>query len=80
MVEYVGITREMEDGVFDILAGEPLGREREGVRECLEGINADWLWLIEEERKARSNDGDEDAESRWKPPVVQGWEFREVKF
>ncbi|KAL8752881.1 MAG: hypothetical protein Q9184_005593 [Pyrenodesmia sp. 2 TL-2023] len=80
MVEYVGITREMEDGVFDILVGEPLGRGREGVRECLEGINADWLWLVEEERKARSKDGDEDAESRWKPPVVQGWEFREVKF
>lgn len=80
MVEYVGITREMEDGVFDILSREPLGKGRKGVRECLEGINADRLWLEEEERRFRSTDGDEDAKERWKKPVVQGWDFRDVEF
>ncbi|KAL8903212.1 MAG: hypothetical protein Q9207_004078 [Kuettlingeria erythrocarpa] len=80
MVEYVGITREMEDGVFEILGREPLEKGRQGVRECLEGINADRLWLEEEERRFRSTDGDEYVKERWKKPVVQGWDFRDVQF
>lgn len=80
IVEYVGITREMEDGVFEMLTGEALGRGREVVRECLEGINADMLWLVEEGRewKGKQDDG---GERRWKEkPVVKGWEFKDVEF
>lgn len=82
MVGYVGITREMEDGVFEMLTGEALEREREGVRECLEGINADWLWLVEERGEAgiERKEVDEEGEGRRKKPVIQGWEFRKVEF
>ncbi|KAL8649116.1 MAG: hypothetical protein Q9226_005711 [Calogaya cf. arnoldii] len=79
MVVYVGITREMEDGVFEMLGGEPLLREREGVREALEGVIPDAVWLLEEERRSRKKEGwDEEWEKR--KPVVEGWEFRSVVF
>lgn len=76
MVEYVGITREMEDGVFEVLGGEALRRGRRGVRGCLEGVNPDSVWLLEN----NGSDGDGKEEGRWKKPLVEGWEFREVEF
>ncbi|KAL8728021.1 MAG: hypothetical protein Q9166_005692 [cf. Caloplaca sp. 2 TL-2023] len=75
MVEYVGITRDMEDDVFEMLGGEALGRRREGVREALEGVNPDAIWLLEEGR-VKGQEGEE----RWKKPVVEGWDFRDVEF
>ena len=77
MVEYVGITREMEDGVFVILGGEALMRGRQGVRGALEGVNPDALWLLEEGRIERKG---QDGGKRWESPVVEGWEFMEVEF
>ncbi|KAI4265976.1 MAG: hypothetical protein L6R38_009037, partial [Xanthoria sp. 2 TBL-2021] len=79
MVEYVGITREMEDVVFEMLGGEALVRGREGVRGALEGVNPDAVWLLEEQKRSRKEDGwDEEWEKR--KPVVEGWEFRSVEF
>ncbi|KAL9001551.1 MAG: hypothetical protein Q9169_000126 [Polycauliona sp. 2 TL-2023] len=79
MVVYVGITREMEDAVFEILGGEALLREREGVRGALEGVNPDALWLLEEEKRSSK---DEDCAEWWEErrPVVEGWEFQRVRF
>ncbi|KAL8972798.1 MAG: hypothetical protein Q9183_000362 [Haloplaca sp. 2 TL-2023] len=77
MVTYVGITREMEDAVFEMVGGEALMRERDGVREMLEGVNPGALWLLEEERRVR--DGTGDGGGRWKVPVVEGWDFAEVE-
>lgn len=79
MVEYVGITREMEDGVFEILGGEALARGREGVRGALEGVNPDAVWLLEEQRRSRKEDG-WDGEWEKRKPIVEGWEFRRVEF
>ncbi|KAL8674783.1 MAG: hypothetical protein Q9168_000764 [Polycauliona sp. 1 TL-2023] len=78
MVVYVGITREMEDAVFEVLGGEALLREREGVRGALEGVNPDALWLLDEEKKSRKDEG---WEERWEErrPVVEGWEFRRLR-
>ena len=45
----VGVTSEMEDGVFAMLGW--LGPEHEDVRDVLEMLNADSLWLVEQ--KAR---------------------------
>ncbi|KAI4230426.1 MAG: hypothetical protein L6R36_000055 [Xanthoria steineri] len=79
MVEYVGITREMEDGVFEMMGGEPLARGRDGVRGALEGVNPDAVWLLEEAKRSRKEDGwDEELEKR--NPVIEGWEFRSVNF
>ena len=77
IVTHVGITREMEDPVFEMVGGEALRRGREGVREMLEGVNPGTLWLLEEERRVR--DGGVDGGGRWKVPVVEGWDFVEVE-
>ncbi|KAL9603932.1 MAG: hypothetical protein Q9219_000870 [cf. Caloplaca sp. 3 TL-2023] len=79
MVEYVGITREMEDRVFEVLGGEALRRDRKGVRECLEGVNPDALWLLEEGRKEKEK-GEDGTEQRWNTPVIEGWDFKDVEF
>ncbi|KAL8854953.1 MAG: hypothetical protein Q9221_000149 [Calogaya cf. arnoldii] len=79
MVVYVGITREMEDAVFEMLGGEALLRERQGVRAALEGVNPDAVWLLEEERRSKKEEcWDEEWEKR--KPVVEGWQFRSVVF
>ncbi|KAL9059521.1 MAG: hypothetical protein Q9206_001458 [Seirophora lacunosa] len=75
MVEYVGVTREMEDDVFELLGGLALERGRVRVRECLEGVNPDSLWLLEERRRGKRQGG-----GKWKKPVIQGWDFRDVEF
>lgn len=77
MVEYVGVTREMEDGIFKVLGGEALRRGRGDVRACLEGVNPDGVWLLEEIGR---RDGNRGSEEKWKKPVVKGWEFRDVEF
>ncbi|KAL8984928.1 MAG: hypothetical protein Q9205_001244 [Flavoplaca limonia] len=79
MVVYVGITREMEDAVFEMLGGEALLRRREGVRDALEGLNPDAVWSLEEEGNSKKDEGwDEKWEKR--KPVVDGWEFKDVEF
>lgn len=80
MVEYVGVTREMEDGVFEVMGGEALRRGRGGVRDCLEGVNPDGVWLLKEIGR-RDGEGESGlGEERWKKPVVEGWEFKDVHF
>ncbi|KAL8687181.1 MAG: hypothetical protein Q9218_006572, partial [Villophora microphyllina] len=79
MVQYVGITREMEEGVFEVL-GEALEKgdkkRMDEVRKCLEGVNPGALWLLEEGR--RDKEGEEKRD--WEKPVVEGWEFGDVEF
>ena len=68
VVQHVGVRMQMEDSIFDML-GEHL--DVEGVRQVLEGLNPDFLWLVEE--KARMKAGGEKLE---KPLVVpDGWEL-----
>lgn len=47
VVEHVGVSADMEDGVFDLLAGE-VGRDH--VRLCLQRLNPDMLWEVERTR------------------------------
>ena len=70
-VKDVGVSDNMEDGVFETIGG--LAEEREDVRSVLEDLNADALWLIEE--KARMKNG---GEALVKPESVGGWEFKDV--
>ncbi|KAK3176916.1 hypothetical protein OEA41_008242 [Lepraria neglecta] len=67
-VRDVGVTSEMEDGIFEMLGW--LAPEREDVRDVLEMSNADTLWLIEE--KAR-------GKALVKPHALEGVHFRDVK-
>ncbi|KAL2051784.1 hypothetical protein ABVK25_007940 [Lepraria finkii] len=67
-VRDVGVTSEIEDGIFEMLGW--LAFEREDVRDVLEMLNADTLWLIEE--KAR-------GEVLVKPHTLEGVHFRDVK-
>lgn len=71
-VRDVGISVEMEDGVFEMLGG--VAAERVDVREVLEGLNLDALWIVEE--KARRSRG---GERLVKPEGVGGVEFRDVE-
>ncbi len=71
VVREVGVSAEMEDGVFEML-GELAG-EREDVREVLEGLNPDALWLVEE--RARIEAG---GKALVKPEAADGVEFRDV--
>lgn len=66
----VGLTPEMEDGVFEMLGG--WAGERGDVRDVLEEVNADALWLVEV--KAGRGKG----EGLVRPEGVEGWEFRDV--
>ncbi|KAL8819393.1 MAG: hypothetical protein Q9223_002153 [Gallowayella weberi] len=75
VVTYVGITQEMEDGVFEVLGGEALGRAKEGVRTALEGLNPDAVWLLEEGKRFEEDGESEGDNGRWKRPVVEGWDF-----
>ncbi len=70
-VEWVGVGAEMEDGVFEMLGGwgDAGGGE---VRRCLEGLNADALWLVEERKRV------EGGGVRLKAPRVEGVVFREM--
>lgn len=76
VIEWVGISGEMEDGVWELM-GEGVDRGNgEGVRllrGVLEDLNADALWLLEE--KARLRRGGEVLER----PVFEGVEFPEVR-
>lgn len=71
VVEWVGVGAEMEDGVFEMLGGWGDAREGE-VRRCLERLNADALWLVEE--KGRMEGGGK----RLEVPRVEGVVFAEV--
>lgn len=71
VVRDVGVDGEMEDGVFEML-GVLVG-ERADVREVLEGLNADALWLIEEKERVRGG-----REVLMRPEAVDGIEFRDV--
>lgn len=68
LVREVGVNFEMEDGVFEML-GEWAG-ERRDVRDVLEEVNADALWLVEL-REGR-------IEGLVRPQGVEGVEFRDV--
>ncbi len=70
-VEWVGVAAEMEDGVFEMLGGWGDARGGE-VRRCLEGLNADALWLVEERKRV------EGGGVRLKAPRVEGVVFREM--
>lgn len=76
VIEWVGLSGEMEDGVWDAL-GESLARGNgDGLRELrgvLEDLNADALWLIEE--RARLRAGGEVLER----PVFEGVQFPELR-
>lgn len=71
VVEWVGVGPEMEDVVFEMLGGWGDARAGE-VRRCLEGLNADALWLVEERRRV------EGGGKRLKAPRVEGVVFREM--
>ena len=64
----VGVTSEMEDGLFEMLGW--LALEREDVRDVLEMLNADTLWLIEEKAWGKA---------LMKPHTLEGLQFRDVK-
>ena len=68
LVREVGVSPEMEDGVFEMLGG--WAGERGDVRGVLEEVNADALWLVE------VKDGRVGGLVR--PEGVEGWEFRDV--
>ena len=70
VVEFVGVRPWMEDGVFAML-GAQLGAL--GVREVLEGLNADALWLLEERERYRR--GEVGARVR----MVEGLGLREME-
>lgn len=72
MVKDVGVSAEMEDGVFEMLGG--LAAERADVREVLKELNADALWVVEE--KARRTRG---GERLVKPEGVDWVEFGDVE-
>lgn len=72
IIKDVGIGAEMEDAVFEMLG--PLAGERGDIREVLEELNADALWVVEE-RVRRTNGG----ERLVKPEGVDGVVFRDVE-
>ena len=77
IVEWVGVTPEMEDDVFDMLF--PYVDRKEGaVRECLEGLNPDELWYLEERERVQKGEGED--WDKLKPEDREGWVFRDVKF
>lgn len=67
VVQYVGVRTQMEDSIFDMLGAH---LNVAGVRQVLDGLNPDFLWLVEE--KARMKAGGEKLE---KPLVPDGWEL-----
>ena len=69
VVRDVGVTFDMEDGVFEMLGWVAL--EREDVRGVLEMLNADALWLVEQ--KARGKE-----KALVKPDAFEGIEFKDV--
>lgn len=71
MAKNVGVSEDMEDALFETLGY--LAGEREDVRNMLEELNADALWLVEE--KARRMSG---GEKLVKPEGIDGWEFADV--
>ena len=68
LVREVGVSSEMEDGVFEMLGG--WAGSREDVRSVLEEVNVDALWLVEV-KEGR-------VEGLVRPEGVGGWEFRDV--
>ena len=73
VVRGVGVDWEMEDGVFEMLGG--LVGERRDVREVLEGLNADALWLIEEQARIKGG-----GRALVRPEAAEGVVFRDVSF
>lgn len=73
VVEWVGVTAEMEDGVFEMV-GEWGGEKGGEVRRVLEGLNADALWLVEEAKLRKEGRG------RLEVPGGDGGRFKEVEF
>ncbi|KAL6717021.1 hypothetical protein ACLMJK_004935 [Lecanora helva] len=73
VVKDVGVSMDLEGEVFEMLGG--LAGEREDVREALEGLNADALWLIEVEKRVR-----EGGTPLVKPEAFEGFEFRDLDF
>ncbi len=71
VVRDVGVDGRMEDGVFEMLGG--LVRDRLDVREVLEALNADALWLVEE--RARIKEG---GRPLVRPEAMEGVVFRDV--
>lgn len=67
VVQHVGVRMQMEDSIFDMLGAH---LNVAGVRQVLESLNPDFLWLVEE--KARMKAGGEKLE---KPLVPDGWEL-----
>lgn len=67
VVQHVGVRMQMEDSIFDMLGAH---LDVAGVRQVLEGLNPDFLWLVEE--KARMKAGGGKLE---KPLVPDGWEL-----
>lgn len=70
VVQHVGVRTQMEDSIFDMLGAH---LDVAGVRQVLDGLNPDFLWLVEE--KARMKAGGEKLE---KPLVPDGWELRDL--
>ena len=55
ILRHVGISDDVEDGLFEMLGG--ILEEKDGVREVLEGLNTDALWLLEEQARRRAGGG-----------------------
>ena len=74
VIEWVGISGEMEDVVFEVYGVSIQRVNREAAKElrkALEDVNADALWLIEE--RARLKEGGKVREK----PVLEGITFAE---
>lgn len=71
VVGNVGVDEDMEDRVFETLGS--LAGERKDIRNVLEALNQDALWLVEE--KARRNNG---GQKLVKPEGIDGWEFADL--
>lgn len=67
IVSYVRIDSSMFDDILDLLA-DVLERNHE-VREALDNVNADAVWLVRYERGHIEHQ---------EPPVVEGWTFTEM--
>lgn len=74
---HVRVSEEMVDEVLEVVRGEGL-EARSDLREVLEGLNPDAVWLVMERRRWRDGKG---GGAGWRDvPTVEGFVFKAVEF